>query len=509
MTLRSSLRRAGGAGGQLTWATLAYALSLVLARGLVFLLVPIYTHAMDTDDYGGVTTLNAAFVLIGVIANGGLDYAAIRWYGRATSDDERLRVMTTATVLQYGLTLLVVGVMIAVAVPVSVLVGIKGHADVVVVAALALFPTALANSCRVWFRVQRRLMAHLVLNVLIAATTVAGAIVFVPLLDLGVMGVFLATLLGSGVGAAVAAIAMRGTLRPRGWHGGLARELLAFGLPVIPGAAAMWVIDVADRFWLAGLDSGQAVARYQVAVTVSAVVSLSVGAFEQAWLPHLSSVHTAEDMRRIGSRTALLYAGPASGLALTVSVLSPVLTAAVAPDAYAVSELVVCLLAFSYVFVGLRILANSGPFVGGSLRGLTLSLAAGAIVNTIANLALIPLFGLTGAAIATLAAQVAAAAVAYAVAERTHRVGYALATPLGLLAFAFALALLHGEAEFGRAVGAVTGLALVAGYALVVVSVHSAGRENSRLGRLLRRRAIEAVPPGANVTSVTGRQNDR
>jgi Na+-driven multidrug efflux pump len=99
--------------------------------------------------------------------------------------------------------------------------------------------------------------------------------------------------------------------------------------------------------------------------------------------------------------------------------------------------------------VGLRVLANAGPFVGGSQRGMTVALLTAALVNVLVNIALVPILGLRGAAIATFLAQGVAALLTLLFAERSHRIGYELRIPALLFSVGFALAVARSELPSG------------------------------------------------------------
>lgn len=65
------------------------------------------------------------------------------------------------------------------------------------------------------------------------------------------------------------------------------KELLAFGLPLVPHSLAGAVLSSADRLVLTSLGSVEAAGQYFAAFQIAAVLSVGAAAFNQAWVPWL------------------------------------------------------------------------------------------------------------------------------------------------------------------------------------------------------------------------------
>ncbi|MEW7279352.1 oligosaccharide flippase family protein [Aquimarina sp. 2201CG1-2-11] len=75
--------------------TFIYGLATVLPRMLSFLLVPLYTNLLPTDEYGKVSIIFSYFVLFNVILAYGMETAFFRFYNKESNKD---MVVSTSTI---------------------------------------------------------------------------------------------------------------------------------------------------------------------------------------------------------------------------------------------------------------------------------------------------------------------------------------------------------------------------------------------------------------------------
>ncbi len=75
--------------------TFIYGLATVLPRMLSFLLVPLYTNLLPTDEYGKVSIIFSYFVLFNVILAYGMETAFFRFYNKESNKDT---VVSTSTI---------------------------------------------------------------------------------------------------------------------------------------------------------------------------------------------------------------------------------------------------------------------------------------------------------------------------------------------------------------------------------------------------------------------------
>lgn len=406
-------RPAGGLR-QVVGETAIYGLSQAISRAMVFLLVPIYARSLAPGDFGAAALIAALATLGSIVVTLGFDFTLTRWYWLTEDPDDRRTTVATVFWAQLFASLSLAGAAALVApLAARVLVGDERLTDEFRLAAAGLVPLSLAAVLRVWLRTQRRPLTALALNIALAAVTLALAILFVPVLELGVSGIFLATGSASAVGAAAAVALMRSWADPRRIRKDRFRAMLSLGAPTVPGNGAVWFVDLSDRFMIRLFESAAQVGRYQVAATLAAATSLGVAALEQAWGPYALSIQDRPGAREIYARVLLATVSVLGAVAVAVSAAAPLVFGVVASDTYEAAPMVMSLLAFAFVLVGVRVVLNTAGLIVGSQRGVTAALIAGALLNLLLNLAFVPIWGIAGAGLATLVAQLAAAVMTY------------------------------------------------------------------------------------------------
>jgi O-antigen/teichoic acid export membrane protein len=185
---------------------------------------------------------------------------------------------------------------------------------------------------------------------------------------------------------------------------GLLREMNRFGVPLVPTALFLWVTNFSDRFFLVMLADVAEAGLYSVGVRVASAMVLLLTAFRLAWPAFAYSIKDEREARQTYAFVLTYLTVITSWVALALTLLAPWLVDVLAAESFAESSRVVGPLAFSTVSYAAYIVVAIG--VGRARRTQFNWVVTGlaALVNVALNLALIPAYGMIGAAIATVAA---------------------------------------------------------------------------------------------------------
>lgn len=199
--------------------------------------------------------------------------------------------------------------------------------------------------------------------------------------------------------------------RDRGGEGGSANVVrwLAYGAPVALNAVLMWGFAFVDRYLLALLKTTGDVGVYSLGYVIGEkAVLVPALAFYVAARPLLVTAFErrgrkeVERLMRAYVRVMLLLALPVVGyLLVTREQLVNVLATGFYPNYYERADDVVPIVAAGIVFQLIAQIALTGLIVGRRTGRLFRASGAALAANIAANLALIPPFGIIGAAIAT------------------------------------------------------------------------------------------------------------
>ena len=253
---------------------------------------------------------------------------------------------------------------------------------------------------------------------------VAALVLFVVLLgilDLGVTGAIAAYLAYSSVAAIVATVASFGVARGTGDNGVAGvRDLLSYGLRLYPASLSGFFSYRADVYLLALLlgDPAQ-LGLYSVAVGLAELAFFLPDSVVTVFFPHVAGGSRSEADRDVAVVTRVTVAATALSV-VPLAVASFVAVNLILP-AYKES-----LPALYVLLPGIVILSASktlSAYLNGIERGTTVSATAMIAlgVNVVANLILIPRFGIVGAAAASLVSYSLAALMQVAICSRlTH-----------------------------------------------------------------------------------------
>jgi O-antigen/teichoic acid export membrane protein len=381
-----------------------YGLGGVVSRIVAVFLLPIYTRYLTPSDLGAVGVLIALTAVLVTVLRGGISSAFFRFYFDSAEAGARRLVLRTSFwfTMTSATAGLAAGVLLAEPLAAALTLGDDGPM-LVRAAFVGLWAQMNYEQLTALFRVEERSGAFLGASLANIAVTVAATVLLVVVYELGALGV----IVGNFTGTLVVYLLLLGYRRDQlGLQ--LDRALLGnmqrFGLPLVPAALALIVVNFSDRFFLAHLSTLTEVGLYEVGVRVASAMVLLLTAFRTAWPAFAYSIEDDAEARRTYSYVLTYLILVATWTALALGLLSPWLVRLLTtPDFHAGSRVVGPLAFASALYAGYIVVAIG---IGRAKRtqfnwAVT---GAGAVVNVVLNLILIPRYGMMGAAVATIAA---------------------------------------------------------------------------------------------------------
>ena len=405
--LPSAAGRPSGLGSQLRRLgrhSAIYGIGGLVSRVIAVLLLPVYTRYLSPFDYGQIETLLALTTVMGLVLRAGITSAFFRFYFDVDDDDGRRRVLRTSFWFTMGGGTLGLALLLALAGPVSTLLfGSADAANLVRASGVALWATVNYEQLTALFRVEERSTAFVTASLANVFLTIGLTLLLVVGLEKGPLGV----IVGNFSGTLIVYLVLLGYRREQlglEFDRGLLREMNRFGLPLVPTALFLWVTNFSDRFFLVKLADVAEAGLYSVGVRVASAMVLLLTAFRMAWPAFAYSIKDEREARQTYAYVLTYLTVITAWLALALTLLAPWLVDVLAAESFAESATVVGPLAFSTVAYAAYIVVAIG--VGRARRTQFNWVVTGvaAVVNIGLNLALIPSYGMLGAAIATVAA---------------------------------------------------------------------------------------------------------
>ncbi len=377
----------------------------VAAQVINLLLTPLYTWILTAADYGVIALLVTFSTAAKVFFRLGLDAGFFRIYYDLDSEEDRARLAGTVALFS-AVTSTVLFLLVAAASPVLLsLLGLGGAnaRTLLVLAAADVYAGTFAFVPLNLLRIQGRARTFAAVNV---ARNLANTALKVTLVvaGFGVTGVLWSDVLATALLALGLLPVLRRHARPA-LSTPLLRGVLAFGLPKAPHGLLVHALNLADRILLARHRPLDVVGVYDKAYSLGAGVKFGLSPFETAWQPFVLARMRLPDAPRMLARVITYAAASFVTLALGIAVFGRELLVALTfkNPSFWVGAPVIPVVVLAYLLHGVFLLTSIGIGIEKKARYYPMVTAAAAATNIALNVALIPRFGMMGAAWATVA----------------------------------------------------------------------------------------------------------
>jgi O-antigen/teichoic acid export membrane protein len=381
----------------------------------------------DTESYGAWQIVSIFGALLVAVAALGLDGATSILFFDTDSPLERQRITTLWLLISVLASVLLTIVLVLLSGPVSgLLTGSERYADLLRVGIAVLPFNMLQLVVAGILRLQFRPRAFALLNVGLTVLVLSTSIYLVVGLHMDVMGALLGTLAGTAVAAIAGLWTVRSAvdwqlLTSEAWP--VAARMLKLGAPLVPAAAALWVVSFSNTFFVARLLSTGDAGVFRVGAQIASVLGIAVYAFQYAWSPFSLSIAKAPDAHRVYSRVAMLYTAGSVGSAVLLGGAAPIVLLLAKGD-YAPASSVIGLLALGAASVGLYYISALGLNLAQRTGHVGWTNMVAALANVVLNAALIPIWGIIGAAIAALVANLLLVVLLYIMSQRVYPIPF-------------------------------------------------------------------------------------
>jgi O-antigen/teichoic acid export membrane protein len=297
------------------------------------------------------------------------------------------------------------------------------------------------------FRVEERPVSFAIASVANVLITIGSTIALVIGAHKGAIGAVVGNFLGT---LTVYAVLLGYRRFQLGWQFDrrLLREMNKFGLPLVPAALALWVINLVDRLFINGFKGQGEVGVYSLAVRISSVIIFLMTAFQLAWPAFAYSIRDDNTARRTYSYVLTYLLFVTCWMSLAIGSLAPWIVHVFDPKHHfgRSAEAVPILCFATAAYSGYSVLAIGIGRMRQTQFNWVVSGAA-AVVNIVLNVALIPPYGMMGAAISTVVAYVVLFVGMWLRSRRIYPVPYQWRRIVTLAAVAVGLTILGREVD--------------------------------------------------------------
>ncbi len=182
------------------------------------------------------------------------------------------------------------------------------------------------------------------------------------------------------------------------------REITSYGMPFIFVGISLTLLTLADRYILKIFRTMAEVGIYSMAYKFGMILNMVlITPFRQAFFPLMFRLYEDQDTKNLYRNflTYFLFLGLWFSLGLSI-LAKEILVLATSPK-YVEGYVIIPLITFSYVLFGIRTILVNALATQKETKVVAYSTMVGALMNLLLNIVFIPIWGIMGAAVATIA----------------------------------------------------------------------------------------------------------
>ncbi len=414
---------------QLGEETAIYGISTILSRFLNFLLVPFFTNIFTQAEYGIITNVYAYIAFFNIIFLYGMDTAYLKFSSTKELGDEK-ETFSTAFNSVFLSSLIFSSLILIFKNSLQDLFGLE-ESQILIVYFVAgiLFFDAISNVIFARLRFHNKAFRFAGIKTFNIICNVGFNIFLIYNLKFRAEGVFIANFISSFftflILIPVLIKSYVFTINKELFTG-----LLKFGLPFVPAGFAAIVTQVIDRPIMLALTDASTVGIYQANYKLGIFMMLFVSMFQYAWQPFYLKKASQPTAKQLFSKVFTYFTLVGSIIFLLLSLFIDDLVKIKIFGFYIIGKdfwsglNIVPVVLLGYLFNGFYIVFLAGLQIEKKTQFMPLVTGTGAFVNVVANLILIPVLGIMGAALATLMAYLSMAIYQYILSQKFYRINY-------------------------------------------------------------------------------------
>ena len=408
-----------------------------------FFLLPILARVLTPAEYGIVFLAEMLGLLMFVVSELGLTSAFFRFYADEKEDSARRLLVYSIFNFLVLECLFVTLVCLLFSEGLSGIVfGTSAWRSAFVLVCVTNLLTVLSRMPLDLLRMSRRAALFVFISCCRLVATFLISLYLVVYAKRGVIGVLEGTFVGTAVGFVMLAPVVLRRWKPA-MELSIVKRALKFGVFLVPAGLAVWALNQSDRYLLKQFGDLTMVAIYGVGFKFASVMNVFlVTPFLTAWTPFMFRVSAQDNAKQLYARVLTYFVLVSVGVLVLLSATIGEITRFVAGASYGEAAPVVPFVAASFILYGVASIIVVGVYLREKTYHVSVAMILGAIVKITLSVLAIPVMGVIGVALATVAAFGVVVAYFLLVLRKLFPVAYELARILkivlvGLISYTF------------------------------------------------------------------------
>lgn len=377
-----------------------YTLANIINNAIPFFLLPILTVYLTPTDYGIVSMFGVMLGFIAPFLGLNLHAAINRKY--FDKDKKFANYISTAFFILLGSSSLVVIIMILFSDFISKITSFPKEGLLLV--AIAGFGNSIIQITLTLWQVRQKAFNYGLFQITQTILNLTLTIIFVINLELGWQGRINAQVVAIVIFSILGLIVIiRREKLSLTYNGEYARDIVSFGIPLIPHALGGFLITMSDRIFITNMVGIEETGIYTVGYQIGMIIGVLQDSFNKAWAPYLYEKLNLKNynVNRKIVKITYGYFVLILLISLFLSLISPLIVKTLIGGAFEGSVVYVVWIAIGFAFNGMYKMVSNVIFYARKTKILSYITFITALLNMLFNYIFIKINGAVGAAQAT------------------------------------------------------------------------------------------------------------
>ena len=404
---------------------LVYSSGVIFMNAVPFFLIPVYTRAVSPTEFGILELLNRSQDLFLLLITLGIGSALATLYQSQETRERKNLLYSTALGFLGSFALVAIGILITESERISqLLFATRDYSVILAIVLCSTFFEIVFQIAVLYLQSEVRSVFYVSIFVCRASLALVLNIVFAFVFHAGLKGIVYAGLIHSLLACSVALSYTLGQIGV-GFDKELMKTIFRFGVPLVPGSLAMFVLNNGDRYFLNIYSTKTEVAVYSVGYKLAAATTtLILVPFLKLWSVKMVTISQQQDGPKTIGKIATYLTATCLAATLVVSLFGTIIIRVASTQNYARAAGIIPIVGVSYVLFAWTVIMDSSFYITHKTSFKPIPLLVSCAVVLPAYAFLIPRYQMWGAAWATLLGFSTFAMVTHFVAQKLYRVPY-------------------------------------------------------------------------------------
>lgn len=377
-----------------------FSLGPLIGAILSFITIPLITYFISPDEYGRASMFTLSQSVLGMLVYLGTDQAFIKFYNY---EENKSKLYYNSIFPAFFVSILLMIIMFILKDKLSYFLFGQIGENLCVFALIAYLPfCVLERFTMVNTRMLEKSVKYSLFSVLVKALILIFTLLLLNMYQRSFRSVVCATVISQILGSIIISICSLNDIHIRSFKldGMLIKKMITFGLPLVPATIVGWLLNSIDKIMILSNCGYEQLGLYSAALKIVSVLAIIQTCFASFWSPVAfrwdKENKKTETFEFVGSMLAFLM----SFILLLILLLKNIVIKILSPEYVDSVNILPFLLLYPIMYTISEVTVVGIYFTGKSYTTIIIAVTS-CVSNYILNSFLIPVYGSSGAAIAT------------------------------------------------------------------------------------------------------------